>query len=87
MAKEKISAVSDQQSAISEQPITEELVVQGNTELVEQKKPAGVLIGFEAFASAKELHWTAKVRLELYAEQNKVTEKTFDEWEKILVQL
>lgn len=80
MAKEKQSTVSDQQSTVSSQQSTEENII-GPPKLEE------ILMGLEAFASAKELPWTIKVRLNHYAEQNKVTEQTFDEWEKIVVQL
>lgn len=82
MAKEnkgRVPASDDQQSEDSKQ-----LAEEG---IIGQSKPEIVLIGLEAFASAKGLEWPLKVRLSHYAEQNKVTEKTFDEWEKILVQL
>ncbi|MDQ7818672.1 MAG: hypothetical protein RDU14_16725 [Melioribacteraceae bacterium] len=88
MAKDKnlTTDTQSQSSTIGDQQITEKTVEQQKSK-VEQKEPEKVLIGFEAFASAKNLPWTIKVRLNHYAEQNKVTEQTFDEWEKIVVQL
>ena len=87
MAKEKTQTVNDQSLAEGIVEQEKPVVVEQQKPKVEQKNPEGVLIGLEAFASAKSLEWPIKVRLELYAEQIKVTEKTFDEWEKILVQL
>lgn len=79
MAKEKQSVINDSIQVKAEQPTATEVIIA-------HEESKEVLIGLEAFASAKDLHWTVKTRLTLYAEQNKVTEKTFNEWEKILAQ-
>lgn len=86
MAKEKTLTNDTQPPVVSDQQIAEERVEQQKPK-VEQKKPEIVLIGLEAFASAKGLEWPIKVRLSHYAEQNNIAEKTFEEWEKIVAQL
>ena len=75
------SAISDQQSAINKQPMAEGKPAAG------QPKPEEVLIGAEAFASAKDLEWPIAARLAHYVGQNNITEKTFAEWEAIVSQL
>lgn len=62
----------------------EKVITEETNFAVEQKS---ITIGLEAFASAKELHWTVKTRLIHYADQNKVTEVTMEQWESILAAL
>jgi len=84
MAKEKWQAIN------SDQTLAEGIGEQQKSE-VQQKpaaagKPEEVLIGLEAFVSAKDLSWMTKARLVHYAEQHQIGEQTFEKWEAALLE-